>query len=79
MSRNTDEENNIETVLGGMLFLLGAATSMLFEMQKHMTSEQIRFWAWWKDSMYDVAYNNKPITMFRMPEKGFTRSEPPCK
>jgi hypothetical protein len=66
------DEITFEKKLSGLCFLLGSAMSMLFEMQEKMTPNQIRFWQWWKDSMYEVAYKDKPVPIFKMPEKGFT-------
>lgn len=63
------EENSLEKMLNSLTLLLGMATAMLFQMDRQMTQEQVDFFQWWKDAMYDVVYNGKPVPLSKMPEK----------
>lgn len=61
-------DQSLEKMLNSLTLLLGMATSMLFQMDKQMTEDQVRFFQWWKDAMYDVVYNGKPVPMNSCPK-----------
>lgn len=67
--RDITQEISLERMVHSLTLLLGMATAQLFEMDKQMTQEQVNFFQWWKDAMYDVVYNGKPVPLERMPEK----------
>lgn len=63
------EEMNLEKMVNSLTLLLGMATAMLFEMDKQMTQDQVNFFQWWKNAMYDVVYNGKPVPMNTFTDK----------
>jgi hypothetical protein len=64
-----NEETNIEKMVNSLTLLLGMATAMLFEMDKQMTRDQVQFFQWWKDAMYAVVYQGKPVPLSIMPDR----------
>lgn len=67
--RDITEEAVLLRMVNSLTLLLGMATAMLFEMDEQMTPEQVKFFQWWKDAIYAVVYQDKPVPLNKLPDK----------